>query len=86
VWLRDMSQCDSWTDADCAQKPTLFDSLEVVEVASDESLVDPVHLAVEDLHMLPATRAPLMLAASAPCHWGHDSTDVPCAEWANQGE
>jgi hypothetical protein len=86
VWLRDMSPCDSWTDADCAQKPTLFDSLEVVEVASDESLVDPVHLAVEDLHMLPATRAPLMLAASAPCHWGHDSTDVPCAEWANQGE
>jgi hypothetical protein len=86
VWLRDMSQCITWSAADCAQKPTLFDSLEVVEMASDESLVDPVHLAVEDLHMLPASPAPLMLAASAPCHWGDDHAGVPCAEYAKQGE
>ena len=86
VWLRDMSQCVSWTAADCAQKPTLFDSLEVVEGNYDESLVDPVQLAVEDHHLLPATPAPTILAIGVPCHWGHDSTDVPCAEWAKQGE
>ena len=102
VWLRDMSPCDSWTDADCAQKPTLFDSLEVVDVARDQSVVDPAQFIDEDHHVrvdpeqlvgedhdyyvLPANPAPPLLAASAPCHWGHDTLDVPCALWAHQGE
>jgi hypothetical protein len=86
VWLRDMSECVSWTDDECTQSPTLFDSIEVVDTASEEAVVDPVPSVAEEHHVLPANPAPPLLAASAPCHWGHDRTDVPCAEWAHQGE
>ena len=86
VWLRDMSECVSWTDDECAQSPTLFDSIEVVDTASEEAVVDPVPSLTEEHHVLAANPAPPLLAASAPCHWGHDRTDVPCAEWAHQGE
>jgi hypothetical protein len=194
VWLRDMSECESWTARDCKQKPTLFDSLEVVEVAHDQIVVDPEQLAhqkavaekaavakaaaakaaaakaaaekaaveraaaekaaaesaaaaaaaetaaeraaaeeaaaektaaeqaaaveqaflkkaaeqaaIEEAaakkaaaeaekaashHAIDAIPAPPALASSAPCHWGHDTTDVhgdevPCVLWASQGE
>ena len=194
VWLRDMSECESWAARDCTQKPTLFDSLEVVEVAHDQIVVDPEQLAhqkavaekaavakaaaakaaaakaaaekaavereaaekaaaeaaaaaaaaetaaeraaaeeaaaektaaeqaaaveqafmkkaaeqaaIEEAaakkaaaeaekaashHAIDAIPAPPALASSAPCHWGHDTSDVngeevPCVLWASQGE
>jgi hypothetical protein len=42
-------------------------------------------------HAIDAIPAPPALASSAPCHWGHDTSDVngeevPCVLWASQGE
>jgi hypothetical protein len=86
IWLRDMSPCVTFTDPKCAQKPTLFDSLEVVEVSRDQSVVDPEYVAEEDHHFVLAIPALPQLYTSTPCHWGHDDPTVSCAIWAKRGE
>jgi len=86
IWLRDMSPCVTFTDPKCAQKPTLFDSLEVVEVSRDQSVVDPEYVAEEDHHFVLAIPALPQLYSSTPCHWGHDDPTVSCAIWAKRGE
>ncbi|KOO31168.1 hypothetical protein Ctob_005135 [Chrysochromulina tobinii] len=43
VWLRDLSSCSSTTTwENCYMRPTLFDSLEVVELTRDQAIVEPV--------------------------------------------
>jgi hypothetical protein len=39
VWLSSMSACNSWEDNSCVERPTLFDSIEVVEVPEGQSVL-----------------------------------------------
>ncbi len=91
VWLRDMSSCREFGAVDCVEKPTLFDSVEVVDLSVSESaLINGTAEAFEEElanGSLDASPTPPELLttvlASPPPPPAPPPPPYPCGEWCD---
>ena len=83
VWLRDLSSCSSTTTwENCYMRPTLFDSLEVVELTRDQAIVEPVLKAFINE---PSTPTPPELVSEFPAEapWMPGTAEVGFTDVGN---